>query len=85
MSKDGGSDRLAVYDVSEDSYQIYSLRENVCKSGMSRKDAEAWVAGRLVVVSGRAPSEKPWVVLCVVLLSSISSLLLFIWGLKLLF
>lgn len=79
------SDRIAIYDEARGNYQIYSLHENVCKSDLSREDAEAWVAGRLVVVSGHKAAVKTWVALLVVLLSSTISGVLFLWMARLLF
>ncbi len=85
VAEQGASDRVAIYVAEQESYQIYSLSENVSRCGISGKDAEDWVAGRLVIVSGREATAKPWVVLLVILLSSISTFVLLLLAIKLLF
>ncbi len=73
------SDRLAIYDAQLDTYHIFSTEEAVSQSGLTQREAEEWVAGRLYMISDKM-NRRRLIELALLVAGSWGIVILGAWG-----
>ncbi|MFK7845671.1 MAG: hypothetical protein AB8G77_10245 [Rhodothermales bacterium] len=72
-------DRMAIFDAQLGCYHIFSTEEAVSRSGLTKKEAEEWVAGRLYMV-GEKMNVRRLMELSLLVAGSWGVVILGAWG-----